>query len=579
MPVQICAEIAPSERETMQRGSSEGAAGGAASRSGIGGGCVRSHSLLQSGRSASSDSVKSDASERSAAPAMNPILPPQRGSANGQHSGSGADCLRSYSLLPSAASSSTGIPHDLSLSEERVADTADAGVQPDGGVDGPDAPPPAAATATEGEADTIGVRLCTLLPQGMRHELMGDLGKQLVEHDGARLSLQHLQPGDIEHVEAVLRGLEQLERIEELSGLEQLPVLQELKFVGSSEHFTALAPCFAGLKYLTVVQLSVDLDNHGAAALTQTLTSLTQLHSLAVVNSDLGDDAVAALMESLASAPGLRRLDVSGNSISHAGVTALCAGLARLTQLEVVSMGGIGIRDQGAAALAEALAALTQVQELDINHNAISSSGFAALARSLASLSRLRVLRVHGNIMGAQGAKDLAPSLRVLIELEELDLGGNCIGSQGVRALGPSIQRLTKLSSLALDCNDITAEVAEDLARNLARLTCLQQLDARDNHFGDRGAGALATLFETLTGLEVLDIRNNGVYTKCATRLALRPECQGRLQVLEMHTVKPGTDTYDAPFTCDVSKPKAHVSLHRSSLSGRAASRGADAKV
>ena len=124
----------------------------------------------------------------------------------------------------------------------------------------------------------------------------------------------------------------------------------------------------------------------------------------------------------------------------HGVVYAIAPTISKMTSLVSLTILNNMIGASAATELARAVVGLTNLETLCLAHNELGATGATALAPSLVSLTRLRSLDLSRNLIACDGATALATALRALTELTELNIDANAIGAHGFASLDAAVR-------------------------------------------------------------------------------------------------------------------------------------------
>lgn len=208
--------------------------------------------------------------------------------------------------------------------------------------------------------------------------------------------------------------------------------------------------------------------------LPETLSQLTQLHSL-----NLADNELTTLPEWLSKLTELRALDISANKLA-----TLPTWLSKFTFLRMLKIGGNQL-----TLLPESLEQLTLLKTLDISENKLTTLPW------LGQLTQLEVLDISCNQLST-----LPESITLLKRLKVLDLTSNCL-----KCIPESIGKLEELEFFNLGNNQV-----EELPKSLKSLRHLKRLGlgyvgaVMEGHEGGNPIGEIPDVIRDCMNLEVL---------------------------------------------------------------------------
>lgn len=248
--------------------------------------------------------------------------------------------------------------------------------------------------------------------------------------------------------------------------------------------------------------------NDGACALSDALSHLPRLESLAGYCCDIGEAGGFALARSLSRVSLLRTLDLAGNDMGSDAGIAIARALRHTPLLNILCLWGTGLGDNGAAALAETLPHLPKLTRCDVGICSIDRQGMADLFRALSNTPTMERLMIGNNAIASEDVPLLTEALRHMPKLAWLELGGTdfiqAADSSTLSDLFDAMRRLPALLQLDMSNNSIDSDTAAVLAAALQ--PSLHFLDIRGNPMGPDGMRAFVDALRALPFLRRLDV-------------------------------------------------------------------------
>lgn len=235
-----------------------------------------------------------------------------------------------------------------------------------------------------------------------------------------------------------------------LSNVEHLDMNNCHAFPKGSVSVCSVVSCFTQLTYLDLTSFSL-VDGYGncagARALADALTHHSSLQHLFLAGTQLTADAVVALAPSISHQRQLQTLDLQFDiEIASRGVIVLSQHISSLSNLRSLALACLDASEEAASALAASLSAVSALRSLNLCHFRTSSDGTDFLCDAFPRLIHLQDLLLAD--FGHFPASGVAKAVKSMPKLRKLNIGSNPIGDADSRALSTSIQSATSLEWL-----------------------------------------------------------------------------------------------------------------------------------
>ena len=233
---------------------------------------------------------------------------------------------------------------------------------------------------------------------------------------------------------AVTRGLPQAINLQEIF-LSENPL-------GSG--VTRLAENLKHVQQLATLELAnVLMEEQAFSDLASSLYYVPELKVLSVSRNNLGS-SITVLAENLNSVCGLTHLDLSRTQMDEEGAAALSNGLKSLTKLEVLDISHNPLRS-AVSEIADHLQSTPCLTELYMTDTEMGCDEATAVARSLKFLQNLRMLSVGSNPLG-RGVYVLVEHLSKIPKLKSLSLTSVAMGDEEVNLISNACKKVRTLT-------------------------------------------------------------------------------------------------------------------------------------
>ena len=207
---------------------------------------------------------------------------------------------------------------------------------------------------------------------------------------------------------------------------------------------TCLAENLKHLQQLATLELTnVHMEEKAFSDLASSLCHVPGLRVLSVSRNNLGP-SIAVLAENLKSVCGLTRLELSETQMDEEGAAALSNGLRSLTKLEVLD---ISHNPLGSAVtlIADHFQSTPCMTELNMNKTEMGCDEATAVASSLKFLQNLRMLSVGCNPL-ERGVHVLVQHLCKIPNLKRLNLTSVVMGDEEVNLVSNACKKIQTLT-------------------------------------------------------------------------------------------------------------------------------------
>ena len=322
-----------------------------------------------------------------------------------------------------------------------------------------------------------------------------------------------------------------------------------------------LIPHVPHLKILTL-SMNPNIGQGGAVPLMTSLTAHNSLEELDLSYTGIGVEDCRALSELLSSSTNLKTLYIWGNDLAPEAVELIISGLHHNTTLKRLTMWFSHFSLQNTISLASVLRTNHTLVDLNLAQCDIDSDGACQLASALCTNDTLQWLNLRDNSIGVKGATAFAEMLRTNHTLVYLSLGHCKIDSDGACQLASALCTNDTLQELYLCDNPIGVKGATAFAEMLRTNHTLVYLNLEQCNIDSDGACQLASALCTNDTLQVLGLKGNPIGVKGATAFAeilLKNKSLKKLHLVDDSIGEEGTQKLIDSLTHNTTLEQLHL--------------------
>ena len=269
--------------------------------------------------------------------------------------------------------------------------------------------------------------------------------------------------------------------------------------------------------YLELLTLSFNDLQSSAIVILQSLSTISTLKFLCIMNNQIGEKGGEVLATVIKSNTGLNELQLGSNNLWNSTIK-ISEALQTISSLELLDLSNNNLPEGIGIKLAAAIQSNNSIRQLSLRSNNLQSS-IVVILQALSELSTLELLDLYNCHLTSIAAKGLKSVIVNNTGLKHLCLNDNNLQKSVIQIL-EVLQNISSLESLDLMSCSLPKGIGVQLVAAISSNKSLNKLVLRNSNLRSSDLTVTVQALHTLSNINYLDIFDNVITEEVGNVLA-----------------------------------------------------------